>query len=158
MGLSVLPEFTHWLPRRLRIYSHRDILRHNHSVHSIDCNNKLAPFRDCTFYYQQNKTKKEILPEFDNIHHPWVLCVVLRLISVWFPKRPVWFCCGVTCPCQGCDKCTSTTVFGQTKCFLDGAVAWIHGQPHPEEHSANVLALSWSQGGLQWGESSEGAL
>lgn len=77
MGLSALPEFTHWLPRRLRIYSHVGILRHKHSVHSIDCNNKLVPFRDCTFYYQQKKTRKEILPEFHNTHHPWVLCVVL---------------------------------------------------------------------------------
>lgn len=92
MGLSALPEFTHCLPRRLRMYSHMGILRHNHSVHSIDCNNKLAPFRDCTFYYQQNKKRKEILPEFDHISHPWVLCVALssrngNQVAIWLVSQ-----------------------------------------------------------------------
>jgi len=27
------------------------ILRHNYTVHSIDCNNKLGPFRGYTFCY-----------------------------------------------------------------------------------------------------------
>lgn len=149
MGLSALPEFTHCLPRRLRMYSHMGILRHNHSVHSIDCNNKLAPFRDRTFYYQQNKKRKEILPEFDHISHPWVLCVALS--SRNGNQVVIWLVSQKACPvllwslsCQGCDKlhCTSTTVFGQARCFLEGAVRQTHSQTHPEESNANVLALS----------------
>lgn len=162
MGLSALPEFTYWLPRRLKIYSHVGILRHNHSVHSIDCNNKLVPFRDCTFYYQQNKTRKEILPEFTDIHHPWYSVLfpaadmAIRLLFGWFPKRPGWFCCVVTCPCQGCDKshCTSTTVFGQKRWFLDGGCETDTGSASPrgEQCKCPGFVLEPTRAGMRWEE------
>lgn len=159
MGLSALPEFTYWLPR-LKIYSHMGILRHNHSVHSIDCNNKLAPFRDCTFYYQQNKTRKEILPEFGNIHHPWVLCVVLSSrdgdqVVIWLFSQKAWWvllCCQLSLSGLWQITLHEHHGVGWKRWFLDGGCetdAW-SASPRGKQCKCPGFVLVPVRAGMRW--------
>lgn len=163
MGLSTVPGFTHWLLRRLRMHSYMGILRHDYAVHSIDCNNNLAPFRDCTFYYQRTRRgRKCCLDLITSVIHGYSVLfsasgIAMRLPSGWFPN-------GLSCsavvspvPVKAVTNCIAQAWLHVAKQGISkvGAVRQTDGQRCPKESTAYLLALTWSQWGLEWGGSSK---
>lgn len=163
MDLSTEPAFTHRLLRRLRMNSHMGILRHKYTVHSIDCNNKLAPFRDYTFYYQKTRGGRKYCLNFITsvIHGYSVLFsaagIAMRLPSVWFLNSLASLAVVLPGTVRAITNFIAQAWLHLAKQGISkmGAVRERDGQRCPKESKAYVLALTWSQWGLEWGGSSE---